>query len=323
MRKLIISSLVLLSSLGACQQKQSSGTTIKSQDKNMDQKMLDIYKQVKTYDYNPWYEVEFSQDACGYEILINDVPLHRYLLFGSANEQRIQVNDHILTTGKQEITIRLFPPQLSDDSWSPTFVDVTKFKIKVLHRKPEASLEDYKQVFEFSTPNKPGTENFLASGQKVFEFKGSFDAEVPYQLEGWRNSKDLSKENQDELLKEAVAAYNNFRNVLIKKDVNAYAALMYDKEVELAKAFYWDTPADSKERWDDMSGTVRAKREILPLKDFKMVLYAGGKVLALQPTSEMYKDYLSAIHAQTEEEDIQVSFLLHKKAGSNELTPIR
>jgi hypothetical protein len=200
---------------------------------------------------------------------------------------------------------------------------VTKFKIKVLHRKPEASLEDYKQVFEFSTPNKPGTENFLASGQKVFEFKGSFDAEVPYQLEGWRNSKDLSKENQDELLKEAVAAYNNFRNVLIKKDVNAYAALMYDKEVELAKAFYWDTPADSKERWDDMSGTVRAKREILPLKDFKMVLYAGGKVLALQPTSEMYKDYLSAIHAQTEEEDIQVSFLLHKKAGSNELTPIR
>lgn len=289
----------------------------------MDQKMLEIYKQVKTYDFNPFYEVEFSQDACGYEILINGVPLHRYLLFGSTNEQRIQINDHILTSGKQEIIVRLFPPQLSDKSWSPTLVDASKFKIKVIEHAPDAPTENYKQVFEFTTSNKPGTEKFLGSGQKVLEFKASFNAEVPYQLEGWRNSKDLSKENQDKLLKEAVAACNNFRNVLIKRDVNAYASLMYDKEVELAKAFYWATPADSKERWDEMSSTVLEKREILPLKDFKMVLYAGGKVLALQPTSEMYKDYLSAIHARTEEDDIQVSFLLHKKADSNELTPIR
>src|SRR5215217_862726 len=228
MRTLIISGLVLLWGLASCQQKQSSGTTIKSQVK-MDQKMLDIYKQVKTYNYNPFYEVEFSQDACGYEILINGVPLHRYLLSGSANEQRIPINDHILTSGKQEIIIRLFPPQLSDQSWSPTLVDASKFKIKVIHHAPDAPKETYKQVFEFSTSNKPGTEKFLGSGQKIFEFKGYFDAEIPYQLEGWKNSKNLSKENKDELLKEAVAAYNNFRNVLIKKDENAYASLMYDK----------------------------------------------------------------------------------------------
>ncbi len=289
----------------------------------MDQKMLDIYKQVKTYDYNPLYEVVFSQDACGYEIIINGLPLHRYLLLGSANEQHIPINDHILTSGKQEMIIRLFPPQLSDQRWSPTLVDASKFKIKVIHHSADNATENYKQVFEFSTANKPGTEKFLGSGQKVFEFKGYFDAEVPYQLKGWRNSEDLSKEDQDKLLKEAIAAYNNFRNILIKKNVNAYASLMYEKEVELAKAFYWNTPADAKERWEEMSGKVREKRDILPLKDFKMVLYAGGKVLTLQPTSEMYKDYFSAIHAQTEDDDIQVSFMLHKKAGSSELTPIR
>ncbi|MGU3376547.1 hypothetical protein [Chryseobacterium sp. M5A1_1a] len=321
MEKLIVTSLLLLSSLFACQQKETVAATMENQAK--EQKMLDIYRQVKTYDYNPLYEVEFSQDACGYEILINDVPLHRYFLLGSTNKQRIQINDHILRSGQQEITVRLFPPQLSDESWSPTFVDASKFKIKVLLRKSDGSLEDYKQVFEFSTSNKRGTENFLASGQKVFEFKGNFVAEVPYQLEGWHNSKDLSKENKDELLKEAVAAYNSFRNILIKKDVSTYASLMYDKEVELAKAYYWHTPVDSKQRWDEMSGTVREKREILPLKDFKMVLYGNGKVLALQPKSILYKDYLSAIHAQTDNDDIQVSFLLHKKAGSNELTAVR
>lgn len=322
MRKLIISSLLLMFSLASCQQKESSATTINSKEKT-DQKMLDIYKQVRTYNYNPLYEVEFTSDACGYEILINGVPLHRYLLAGSANEQRIPINDHILTSGKQEIVIRLFPPQLSDQSWSPTLVDGSKFKIKVIHHAIDRSTDNPKQVFEFTSSNKPGTEKFVGSGQKVFEFKGSFDAVVPYQVEGWKNSKDLSKENQDKLLKEAVAAYNDFRDLLIRKDVNAYASLMYDKEVELAKAFYWNTSADSKERWDEMSGTVREKRDILPIKEFKMVLYAGGRVLALQPTSEMYKDYLSAIHAQTDDEDIQVSFLLHKKVGSNELTPVR
>ncbi|QDW21108.1 hypothetical protein [Flavobacterium sp. KBS0721] len=322
MRKQILSTLLLLFSLASCQQKQSSATTIKTNQK-MGQKMLDIYKQVKTYDYNPLYEVEFSQDACGYEILINGLPVHRYLMFGSANEQRIPINDHILNSGKQEIVIRLFPPQLSDQSWSPTLVDGTRFKIKVIHHATDGTTDNPKQVFEFTTSYKSGTEKFVGSGQKFFEFTGSFDTEVPYHVEGWENSKDLGKENQDKLLKEAIAAYNDFRNVLIRKDLNAYASLMYDKELELAKVFYWHTPADSKERWDEMGGTVLEKREILPLNDFKMVLYADGKVLALQPTSEMYKDYLSAIQAQTEDDDIQVSFLLHKKAGSNKLTPIR
>lgn len=52
-----------------------------------------------------------------------------------------------------------------------------------------------------------------------------------------------------------------------------------------------------------------------------MVLYGGGRVVASQPTDQRCKDYLSSIHAQTADEDIQVSFLLHKKAGSDELTP--
>lgn len=316
---------MLLSTIGACQQNKTTNkvTTTKSQENNMDQKMLDIYKQVKSYDYNPWYEIEFSQDACGYEILINDLPLHRYFMFGSTNEQRVQINDQILGSGKQSITIRLYPPQMSDKSYSPVLVDATKFSIKVMHRRFDGKIEDYKQVFQFVTPNKPDTEHFAASGQKFFEYKGSFEAVVPYDIEGWKNSKDLSKENQDELLKEAVAAYNKFREILIRKDVGAYANLMYNKETELAKAYYWATAADSKERWDELKADVLEPREILALTGYKMVLYGDGKVLALQPTSEMYKDYLSAIQAQTPNDDIQVSFFLHKKAGSDELTPIR
>lgn len=76
-----------------------------------------------------------------------------------------------------------------------------------------------------------------------------------------------------------------------------------------------------------MSGAaVREKREILPLEHFKMLLYADGKVLALQPTDEIYKGYLSAIRAQTEDEDIDISFLLLHYArvlAHLELAPFR
>ena len=320
MKKILTISFILLSTLAACQENQSKAV---KRDKNEVPKMLEIYKQVKTYPNHPLYEIEFSQDACGYEILINDLPLHRYFMFGSSNEQRIQINDQILKKGKQTITIRLFPPQLSDHSYSPVLVDASKFSIKVLHRKFKDPLEDYKQDFEFISPHKPGTEKFAASGQKFYEFTGTFEADVPYHVEGWEGSKDLSKENQNELLKETVAAYNNFRDILVKKDADAYASLMYDKEVELAKTYYWSTPKDSEERWHDMKKSLLEDRNILKLSDYKLVLYAHGRVVALQPTSEMYKDYLSAMHAQTPEKDIQYSFFLHKKSGSNTLTPIR
>lgn len=306
--------------LAACQENQSK---VGKLGENENQKMLNIYKLVQNYPDKPWYEIEFSQDACGYEILINDLPLHRYFMFGSSNEQRIQINDQILKKGKQTITIRLFPPQLSDNSYSSVLVDASKFSIKVLHRKFTDPIENYKQDFEFISPNKPGTEKFAASGQKFFEFTGTFEADVPYHVEGWENSKDLSKENQDELLKETVAAYNNFRDILVKKDADAYASLMYDKEVELAKTYYWSTPKQSEERWHDMKKSVLEDRNILKLSDYKLVLYAHGKIVALQPTAVMYKDYLSAMHAQTSDRDIQYSFFLHKKAGRNELTPIR
>lgn len=73
MKKLVLSGLLLLSGLSVGQEKSPVVNVIKNQNKEVTRKMLDIYKQVKTADDRPRYEIEFSQDACGYEILINDV----------------------------------------------------------------------------------------------------------------------------------------------------------------------------------------------------------------------------------------------------------
>lgn len=316
---------MLVSSFGACQQNNSK--TLKSdtnQNKNMNNEMLNLYKHVKTYPDQPWYEIEYSQDACGYEILVNDLPITRYFLFGTANEQRIQINGAILHSGKQTITIRMFPPQLSDKSYSPALVDASKLKIKVLHRKSNnGAIEDYKTDFEFISPLKQGTEKFSESGQKFFEFKGTFEAVVPYNVEGWKNSKDLTKEDHAELEKQALTACNKYRNILKNKNVNELASLVYGRELELASTYYWSTPNDSKERWDDLKQSVMREQKVPSISGFKMVFYGDGKIVALVPTVELYKDYYTVVQGNTKEDDFDYSFFLHKKAGSNELTPIR
>lgn len=323
MRKLITGSLMLMATFAACQENGKKQPALKTSVQHTEKDMLDIYKQVTPFDKQPRYDIEFSQDACGYEILINDLPVHRYLMFGRVNQQRIPINDQILGSGNQTITIRLFPPQLSDKRYAETLVPETKFAIKVLQRESDKEVENAKPVFEFVTPTKEKGAGFIGSGQKVYEFKAEFKAEVPYVLSGWSTAQDLRKEDQAELLKEALAACEEFRSILIKKDVNAYANLMYDKELELAKAYYWAKPEASKSRWEEMKASVLEQRDILPLKNYKMVLYADGRILSLQPTDELYKDYLSVIRAQTLDEDISISFFLQKKEGSKVLTPIR
>jgi hypothetical protein len=323
MKRSIIIGFIFLSGSFNCPGQGSMTAGTNNTGTPADSVMTGIYKQAKVYAHNPWYEVEFSQDACGYEILINDLPVHRYYMYGSTQKQRIQINDHILQSGKQHITIRMYPPQQSDGRYSPTLTDASSFSLKIQHRATDGPVDSARQVFTFRSPVVEGTPYFLASGHKYYEFKGTFDAEVPYRLDGWGQSKDLSQEDQGVLLQEAIAVCDSFRQILIRKDVDAYASLMLDKEKELAKAFYWAQPIDSRDRWEELKEALLEQRDILPLKDFKMVLYAGGKVLALQPSAELYKDFLSAIHAQTPDKDIQVSFFLHKKAGSNKLSPIR
>jgi hypothetical protein len=323
MRKLITGSLMLMATFAACQENGKKQLDVKASVQHSEKDMLDIYKQVKPFAQQPWYEIEFSQDACGYEILINDLPVHRYLMFGSVNQQRIPINDQILGSGKQTITVRLFPPQLSDKQYAETLVPETKFAIKVLKRESSKGETNAKPVFEFVSPTKNNGTTFISSGQKSYEFKAEFEAEVPYVLNGWSTAQDLRKQDQAELLKEALAACEEFRSILLKKDLNAYANLMYDKELELARAYYWAKPEVSKSRWEEMKASVLEQRDILPLKNYKMVLYADGRVLSLQPTDELYKDYLSIIRAQTLDDDISISFFLQKKAGSKHLTPIR
>ncbi|KQB40372.1 hypothetical protein [Flavobacterium aquidurense] len=64
-------------------------------------KVKNIYKEVKRYDYNPTYQLAFDANLCTYELYINDLLVNFSFTPGrTAGEQNIDIPQFILKSGK-------------------------------------------------------------------------------------------------------------------------------------------------------------------------------------------------------------------------------
>ena len=55
--------------------------------------------------------------------------------------------------------------------------------------------------------------NFIATGQPYYEYTFEFEAEVPYELEGWTKGQDLTKLDQKLLEKKALEFHNTYQKI--------------------------------------------------------------------------------------------------------------
>lgn len=97
--KILLCTLSCITFLFSCAQ-----TTKKQKNRSSEyiNKIKNNYKNVKSYDYNPIYQVRYENYDCPMELYINDV-LVVYLAGGgrSAGEQIVQIPDYILKSGIQ------------------------------------------------------------------------------------------------------------------------------------------------------------------------------------------------------------------------------
>ena len=74
-------------------------------DKTGKEKILNLYKEVKSYDHSPSYMLNVNFRGCSIEILINDIPVYHNFFnnkFGGVGGD-IHINENILSSGKQNI----------------------------------------------------------------------------------------------------------------------------------------------------------------------------------------------------------------------------
>lgn len=248
---------------------------------------------VKHYDKEPMYFIRPVQNNCVYEILVNDVLMYKdYSLEVLATP--IEINSGILRSGEQTVTVRMYPvgDLLKDnydiDDTVTTLLDNTSMKIEVVkydaynvsHR-----LNDEKTVLTDYSPTKEGTKKFIGSGLPYYEYTFTFNAEVPYTIEGWQNSQDLTKLDKEELEAQVKKYYNRVKEIYLNEDIDALAKINFGSYLMTAQCNYFDK-TEIKETLKELKEEIEYKeKDFGDLKNKELTFYGYGNIVALRHTS--------------------------------------
>ena len=305
-KKIILVTLTLISLQGCTQTK-----TEKEMNK---EKLLNLYKEIKIYDYNPRYWIDFEARNCSYEILLNEVPLHSYFKSTKVSGSSIPLNSRILSKGKQKLTLKIYP-YIDNTTPEIALTNDSKFSLGITYGEfGKEKVADYKKVTSFTTP-------VFNDATPYYETIIYFEAEVPYSLVGWTNSVDLTKENKETLKKEVETIYKEFANYYTNKEVDKLCELYYDCEKEIAQSLFFNKKSDSEELVQGIENDVNEDRTF-KIENYELKICGDGRIVGLIRVDFPYRGK-SALFSRKEKKYSYYSLLLHRPKPGAPLEVIR
>ena len=290
-----------------------------SQKKNQimeKEKLLNIYKEIEVYDYNPRYWIDIRNEHCSYEILLNDVPINSYFGTSEVSGGSMPLNSRILAKGKQKLSIKIYP-YISDNKMPENSLEEqSKLSIKISYGEyGKEKAKDYHQVTTFLTPTFNGSIPFY---ETILYFEAS---KIPYNIQGWLNSVDLTDEDKDKLKIEVENIYEEISNFYINKEVNKIYGLYYKREKEIAQSLFFNKQSDSEELVQKIEKDVN-KDIPFKLEKYEMKIFGNGKIVGLIRTDIPYRG-ASALFFENDERYSYYSILLHRPKLGAPLEVIR
>jgi hypothetical protein len=281
----------LLLNLGSCAQ-----TTKKQENMSTEyrDKIKNIYKEVKKYDYNPTYQLKVNTNLCTYEAYVNDILVDFSFTPGrTAGEQNIDIPQFILKSGKQSIRFRVYPKAIKKGVLENLVDKNADFSIRILHGEYyKMKFADFKEVFRMKLPK-------VEQDVPYIELKGEFEAVVPYQVEGWSNGVDFSKEDPKKLEKEVLGRLKEIASLYENKDIEGLAREHYKRVKEVDQSMYNNTKENSAE-WEKLiqeSVNESLKTEVL---EGKVKIMGNGKIVTILVENGRYRNR-SIIRNETNE----------------------
>lgn len=277
-----------------------------------------ISKEVKIFDYNPTYQLRFTAINCTYEVYVNDMLASFSFTTGnSAGEQHVDIPQYILTSGPQQIKVKVYPKAIEDGKLAGSLGTGSTFAGRIVHGQYEVTdFDSFTEVINFKIPpsvGKPGAEINL-----------SFSAKVPYNLKGWTGGMNLSKEDKARLMKEALGVYERFATAYKNKNIEAVASMIYNREKEVAQAFFFKSgEAKSYDHgWENLSDEAKSLESIKVVTGAELRYFAGGQVVALLIPNGEDRDF-PAIQAETNEGYTYYALYLYRPNAGAPLEIIR
>ncbi|HEY1194382.1 hypothetical protein [Flavobacterium sp.] len=276
------------------------------------------------------FTLKYENQGCSYEILLNDMPVATSFGLSNGFSLKKELNQYILNSGKQEITIRIYPQKKTETSFEATVSKMAKVKIAIKKNKEPLSILDLAEarekgiqteweVLSFETPK-------IESDGSFHEFKTSFNVDgkdINWKIIGWTESKDLR--NDPDLRKQVDSFYENFKNVLASKKQQEYLKLLKTSIHEEALSKPWFEPDFEKDLSKEIvQYAIEERNFIYPCENAEMKFYANGKIVTLSCKDITTFGYSPLISKTAKNAMPKVhTIYLHKPKNSDELEIIR
>ena len=276
MKKAVLT-LFLLLSLQSCLQKKE---TMITQNPNItaDNLVEEIAKQVKHYPSEPQYVMHYFNGVCNFEIYIND-----FKVVKSFNNESFKTSKRInpfLLSKNNQLKIILYPRDSVNKLNLQAGLDL---KVNSYENTDRFSIEKQQSnLFIYQTPED---ENgfFKYAGKEYFEQTVTFTLpEVPYKIEGWKDSQDLRNFDKKLLEQKVLQAYQMIQKSFKERDLDKIAQFSYNKMKDQAIAQYFDEE-EVQEGWEELISIAGADNlEFFPLENYELVFYGEGRLVGLK-----------------------------------------
>jgi len=255
---------------------------------------------------NPYYLIDFSSVNCFLEMRVNDVPVFCMNLEGQVSTI-IPINQAILESGKQQVSYNILP-LLGETSLRNN----TRFEASVwLYDASGDEIEKKEEINQFAMPENTGIPLPAYKGENFFT------AEVPYKLDAWQNSQDLTKVEDLRLYVDLF--YSEIEEMIANGQYDRFAKLIQKREDNIATAMYL-SEEEKKKRVAELVNTIKTGFKVVPTssKDV-MLIYGYDKLVSLKKSNG--EPALSLINEE-EGDEIIIELQLHLPQGSADLLVI-
>ncbi|PQL90913.1 hypothetical protein [Apibacter adventoris] len=310
---------------GCAQEKKEQTMNILTTTQRIDY----LKKNIQRYDYEPLYYIDVETNY-NYQVLVNDFPVYTNFDYELKGGMIFNINKAILQSGKQKLEIRIYPESINEVTRKEFLDTKGYFKLQITQtawRKDGGGQEEPKIIMEYELPkeNKHIGNTIDYAKLKSFTDSLSFEATVPYHLQGWTNGEVFKEEDSLQLKVQVAAFYQDIREAFEKEEHNYIRTKYLEANKEWYQSEYF--PDDLIQSLQDGSHVKKKyKKRYFPLENYKLSIYGDGRILCLETISGENKGNSALGYTYENENREGIRFLdlyLYRPKGSSQFQIIR
>lgn len=245
---------IILTLFFSCSNKDKSNNTLKYNNYKNTMK--------KTY----FADFNFSGD---FEIIFNGISIKRNKESGVSNGLEY-LNPYISKSGKQNISLIIKP---LNPNQKIQISDVKNYYIDIIYTDngEPSPIHNVKRC-SFPAIRKPADS---------LVYNWTFDADVPFEINTLTNAKDLTKENQNQLLKDVIAEYQKVHKLINEGSINEYMKIYKNSREREMTSMYYDESKQKEYLGGLEKRALSSKGFMQPLNDYKILIHPNTQLVSL------------------------------------------